>query len=326
MTAPLLSVIIPTAGRRESLPRAIDSALAGAPPDVIEVLVVPNGPDATWRDVAAHYVDRGAVRFLPYATAQACAARNHGLAAARGRYVRFLDDDDYLFPAALRQCDRLEALQADVCSGAVDIVDAHGTRRAVWSQPDVADLVVATLGPWRVTATTAHVYRRAALRDLCWDECLPVRQDTDWMLRLIAGPELRWVRCAEAVGAWVQHTGPRLSRGSDPGPAALRHTAALILAAATHLDAEHRLGSARREAAADGLWSALQKGLMYAPRDWVGVARHARELAPGRRPPSWLQTRRWLATIDPLAIEFALLPLRWMWWVGRHLRTPRRGT
>ena len=49
MTAPLLSVIIPTHNRPQYLPRAVESALQAAPNGNVEVIVVPNGGDETWK-------------------------------------------------------------------------------------------------------------------------------------------------------------------------------------------------------------------------------------------------------------------------------------
>lgn len=246
---------------------------------------------------------------------------------ARGRFVRFLDDDDYLYAdAARRQCALLDAEGADVCSGAVDIVLEDGTHLWTWKQPNGGDLLRATLDPARVTQPSAHVFRRAAIADLRWDETLPVRQDTDWMLRVAAARELRWIRVDEAVGVWVQHGHGRVFRGRDPGPAALRATAQTIIAAATAADGRGCLSKERRVAAADGLWSSLQKGLMYEPRYWCRVARVARGLAQGRRPPSRLHAYRLVQAVDPLLVEALLVPLRWLYQPLRrfHRASPKR--
>ncbi|MDU7564520.1 MAG: glycosyltransferase, partial [Acinetobacter baumannii] len=54
--SPLLSVVIPTFGRPEFLTRAIDSALqAVVNNSEVEVIVVPNGKDDSWREIAEIY-------------------------------------------------------------------------------------------------------------------------------------------------------------------------------------------------------------------------------------------------------------------------------
>lgn len=87
------SIVIPTYNRPDLLGRAIASALAqSAPP--LEVLVVDDGSD-----VPPEVGPDPRVRLirLPENRGNA-AARNAGLAAARGRWIVFLDDDDVLLP------------------------------------------------------------------------------------------------------------------------------------------------------------------------------------------------------------------------------------
>ena len=101
---PNVTVIIPTSNRPHYLPRAVDSALAGMKSGDVEVIVVPNGPDESWRDVLRPYKSDKFVRVVRVKGANANIARNAGLAKARGEFVRFLDDDDYLIPeGAVRQ-------------------------------------------------------------------------------------------------------------------------------------------------------------------------------------------------------------------------------
>src|SRR5690606_21298027 len=115
--APPLTVVLPTAGRPQFLPRAVDSALKAAPEGDVEVIVVPNGPDKSWRMALAPFQTDRRIRVAPVARAHANVARNHGLVLARGKYIRFLDDDDYLLPAASEQILALERSGHDLCSG-----------------------------------------------------------------------------------------------------------------------------------------------------------------------------------------------------------------
>src|SRR5690606_1617249 len=90
---PLLSVIIPTHARPQFLPRAIDSALDAAPGGSVEVIVVPNGQDSSWVQIARGFRHDARVRWLPISQSGVSSARNHGLQSANGIYARFLDDD-----------------------------------------------------------------------------------------------------------------------------------------------------------------------------------------------------------------------------------------
>ena len=90
-----ISAVIPTYNRAHLVPRAIRSALAALSPGD-EVLVVDDGSSD---DTAAVVEAFGPpVSLLRLAHGGTGAARNAGLAAARGPLVAFLDSDDEWFP------------------------------------------------------------------------------------------------------------------------------------------------------------------------------------------------------------------------------------
>ncbi|TYL39511.1 glycosyl transferase family 2 [Natronococcus pandeyae] len=89
----LVSVIIPTYNREETVSRAIDSVLAQTV-DTVEVVVVDDGSTDDTEDVLESYDDER-VRPIYHETNQgANVARNTGIEHARGKYVAFLDSDD----------------------------------------------------------------------------------------------------------------------------------------------------------------------------------------------------------------------------------------
>ena len=96
------STIIPTIGR-PSLSRAVESVLAQAG-EQIEVIVVNDSgkplPPATWQQSEM-------VRIIPTNRRERSVARNTGAAAAKGRFLHFLDDDDWLAPGAFQHLQAL---------------------------------------------------------------------------------------------------------------------------------------------------------------------------------------------------------------------------
>src|SRR4051794_2611310 len=124
--APEVSVVIPTKDRCALLRRTL--AMVGDQRDVtLEVVVVDDGStDATARVLAGWPDDR--VRALRHEAARGvAAARNSGLAAARGAWVGFLDDDDLWEPSKLRrQLDAAAAAGARWAYTATLVVDDHG--------------------------------------------------------------------------------------------------------------------------------------------------------------------------------------------------------
>jgi glycosyltransferase involved in cell wall biosynthesis len=104
----LVSVIIPTYNRAETVSRAIDSALDQTHED-LEVLVVDDGSSDETESVLESY-DDDRVRPIYHETNRgANVARNTGIEHARGKYIAFLDSDDEWLPEKLEaQLDVLE--------------------------------------------------------------------------------------------------------------------------------------------------------------------------------------------------------------------------
>lgn len=95
---PIVSVVVTTKDRPVLAERAIRSVLGQTIPD-IEIVVVDDGSSEKFDFVHPQ------VRVLRNTTsAGVCEARNMGLAAATGRWILFLDDDDILLPDALERC------------------------------------------------------------------------------------------------------------------------------------------------------------------------------------------------------------------------------
>lgn len=112
--APLVSVVIPCYNSAHFVADAVEGVLAQEGAQV-EILVVDDGSD----DAVA--LDRAlspfgdAVTLLRPGRGGLAQARNHGLAAARGSYVAFLDADDVWKPGFLdRQLRLLEETGADL--------------------------------------------------------------------------------------------------------------------------------------------------------------------------------------------------------------------
>jgi glycosyltransferase involved in cell wall biosynthesis len=110
MSAPDVSVIIPTRNRAPLVRRAVQSALAAARRGD-EIIVVDDGStDETARSLDA-YVDR--IRYVRSAQVGPGAARNLGIREARSDLVAFLDSDDEWMP------DKLALQRALMCTSTV---------------------------------------------------------------------------------------------------------------------------------------------------------------------------------------------------------------
>lgn len=92
-----LSVIIPAYNVERTLARCMESVLMQEVPDR-EVIVIDDGSTDNTPFVADRYADHPDVCVVHQANGGLSDARNTGLRHARGRYVTFVDSDDYLMP------------------------------------------------------------------------------------------------------------------------------------------------------------------------------------------------------------------------------------
>jgi glycosyltransferase involved in cell wall biosynthesis len=109
-----VSVILPTYNRLSSLPAAIESVLSQSFRD-LELIVVDDGSAEDVEGFVSSLGDKR-IRFIKRpVNGGAAAARNTGVAAAKGKYIAFQDSDDLWLPRKLeRQIAFFEHLPEDV--------------------------------------------------------------------------------------------------------------------------------------------------------------------------------------------------------------------
>ena len=129
MPQPKVSVIIPTFNRRDLVRKAIDCVLAQTHP-VEDIIVIDDGStDGTAEAIEAGYGSR--VRLVRQQNAGVSAARNRGLALARGEYLSLLDSDDlWLAEKTARQVRWLDA-HPDFGMVLCDIMQVDGEGRDI---------------------------------------------------------------------------------------------------------------------------------------------------------------------------------------------------
>jgi glycosyltransferase involved in cell wall biosynthesis len=216
VSAPLVSVILPTWNRLPLLRRAIDSVLAQTFGDW-ELIVVDDGSTDATRDYL-EAIDDARVRPIRLAhQGNLTSVRSAGLRHARGEWVAFLDSDDLWLPEKLAlQLQRLAANPA--CRWSYTgylLVDADEhplpERSALLGAP-VSGYILEPLLRFEVAvAVPAMLVQRSLIDEIGgFDEMIPVRSDYDFALRLAARSEvcalperLTWVR--EHPGRTTSH-------------------------------------------------------------------------------------------------------------------------
>lgn len=186
MTSPIVSVLIPTFNRAHYVGAAIASALAQTLRD-IEVIVADDGSTDATSDllraigdprlrVVRHERNRG----IPH-------TRNTALAAARGRYIAWLDSDDIARPTRL--AEQVAFLDADpaiamvgACAGKLN---PDGTRKGGVRVPPLTPEMIAAWLLFRSAFQQSSVTGRAEVFERYrYDPDYPVCEDVDMFLRL----------------------------------------------------------------------------------------------------------------------------------------------
>ena len=119
---PIVSVVIPTRNRCGLLSRTLRCVL-GQSLEEFELVVVDDASDDATADTLARFADRRLQCERHDSCRGVAAARNTGLAIARGRWIAFLDDDDLWAPQKLAlQLHALRSTDAGwSCASAVHV-------------------------------------------------------------------------------------------------------------------------------------------------------------------------------------------------------------
>lgn len=101
-----VSIIIPTYKPQDYIWDCLDSIVAQTfPKNEFEVIIVLNGCCSPWREQIQDYIDNNMeginVNFIQTDIAGVSSARNIGLDIAKGDYITFIDDDDFISPKYL---------------------------------------------------------------------------------------------------------------------------------------------------------------------------------------------------------------------------------
>lgn len=96
MEYPLISVIVPVYNVDKYLRRCIDSLLAQTYPNIEIILVNDGSTDNSWEICQEYESTQPSVKALKKPNGGLSSARNFGLNSAHGRYVGFIDSDDWI--------------------------------------------------------------------------------------------------------------------------------------------------------------------------------------------------------------------------------------
>lgn len=189
---PLVSIVIPTYGRSELLPKAVESALNQTYKRT-EIFVVDDNDSGS--EHRAHteralqpYTQSKQITYLKHNKNRGgSAARNTGIKASQGKYVALLDDDDEWFPEKIeKQVRYFEVLDQKVgviyCSYILQEYDGD-VEMIRYEKGDLTkELLMLEFDPG---ASSTLMFRRDVLDEINYfDERFARHQDLEILIRL----------------------------------------------------------------------------------------------------------------------------------------------
>jgi glycosyltransferase involved in cell wall biosynthesis len=211
----IVAVFNPGAGF-DDLIESLDRQSLGT--DAFEVLLCDDGSDAaTQHRLAEVAASRPHVRVLalPH-TGWPGTPRNHGIDAARGRYVFFADHDDRFFDGGLKSlCDYADARASDVVIGRV-----VGIGRKIPRRIFRADIPHAVLGqdPLLELLTPHKLFRTAFLREhgIRFPDGRVRLEDHLFVMRAYFAATTISILASEPCYGWVKHSASASASRIDP--------------------------------------------------------------------------------------------------------------
>jgi glycosyltransferase involved in cell wall biosynthesis len=194
---PEISVIISTHNRRAMLREALSSVIAqratSFDPDLdpsFEVIVVDDGSsDGTWDDL---FTQRDGVRAIRTERRGPAAARNRGIAIARGRLIAFLDSDDLWMPEKLARQSLFMRTNSDCAISQTGETWLRGGKRVNPGRRHrkrSGDIFTDALRTCLISPS-AVILRRGLLDEVGgFDEDMAACEDYDLWLRILARHE-----------------------------------------------------------------------------------------------------------------------------------------
>ncbi|MBE9060268.1 glycosyltransferase [cf. Phormidesmis sp. LEGE 11477] len=201
---PTVSILIPCYNAEQWIAQAISSALAQTFPNK-EVIVVDDGSTDASLSIIKGF--GGTIRWESGPNKGGNAARNRLLALSTGRWLQYLDADDYLLPQKIEEhigVVRREP-EADVIysPSVIEYRDGTDSSHEIRKIPTPKDPFV-LLALWHLPQTGSPLWRKRAIVDVgCWKDDQPCCQEHELYLRLLKANK-RFVYCSHASSIYRQ--------------------------------------------------------------------------------------------------------------------------
>ncbi len=249
---PAISIVMPCYNGARHLAQSVASVQAQTRADWELIIVDDGSRDDSWQVMQVLAAADPRILPLQQANAGAAAARNNGLAHARGRLLAFLDADDTWRPEFLEHMSAALAGREDdalaYCGWQNIGVDRAGSKPFVPPEYETPDKIEHLLGGCRWPIHGAMLGMAAIRRHGAFDPALSSCMDYDLWLRL--GSTMPLVRVPEVLAFYHFHDGEQITKNRSR--IAFNHLRAQRKFLAANPDVAARLGRHKVREITDG--------------------------------------------------------------------------
>ncbi len=190
----LVSIIIPTFGRPDTLTVAIESCLKQTYRPIEIIVVDDNNPGTEAREQTEKkmglYAGEPMVKYIRHEfNKNGSAARNTGFRNSSGKYIAYLDDDDYFYPQKIEnQVHRLEELPEEygVCYSRYE-TRYKGKLKLTYKGHEEGNLLLyALMRNLFIAAGSNLLVKREVIEEINgFDESFKRNQDLEFLVRIL---------------------------------------------------------------------------------------------------------------------------------------------
>lgn len=201
MESILVSVIITTFNGQATLKRAIETAIGQMPLGSIEIIVVDdNNPHSFGRKatemIMSAYSDNDYIIYVKHEkNMNGSIARNSGVVNARGKYINYLDDDDFFLEGKISKCVVAIEKNPEYDAVLTDVVVTDDTEIVdVITQSADKDMIPRLFLEWPLgTGSNLFLTRKSVDALGGFDEAFLRRQDIEFMIRFFMNFKAKFI-------------------------------------------------------------------------------------------------------------------------------------
>lgn len=175
-----LSIIIPVYNSEKYLDKCLESVChQNLSESDYEIIVINDGSDDRSREIIEKFtVKYPHIVFINQENQGVSAARNAGLALAKGDYITFIDSDDFIYPDSLpKLLNYILRNDLDILYGSMEHIDEMGNHLSFFPETGAQDVIKKGIEHSRRTFPPTF-YRKKMIQNISFQHEISIGEDT----------------------------------------------------------------------------------------------------------------------------------------------------